>query len=432
MSNIDTSQRVLQGWDPEDPEKWDSGIAWRTLWITTIALFFGFVTWYLVAAIAPHLNAAGFDLTASQLYWLTAVTGLAAGILRLVWMFLPPVMGTRKLVTLSTLLFLIPLVGWFFAVQQPTPYWVLMLLSLATGIGGGVFSGFMPSTGYFFPKAKSGTALGLQAGLSNLGMSVVLLTAPLLIGTTLFGLGGFDEIRSSDTGETLNLYNVAAFFIPFVILIAVIAWTVLKDVPVTANFRQQIDIFGNKNTWILTIIYLMTFGALAGFGAQLGLLLKNEFGDNAASVLPWAFLYAFIGAAVRALWGPLCDKFGGAIWTFVAGAGMTVTTAIAAVFLAGGEGGARAFFFTMLAMAFFAGIGNAGTFKQMPMILPKRQAGGVIGFTGAAGAFGPFIIGMLLSAFSSVAVFWGFVIFFAFATALAWIYYARPNAPFPG
>ncbi|MDK8305970.1 MFS transporter [Corynebacterium imitans] len=432
MTTLNTSARVLHGWDPEDPEKWDSGIAWRTLWISTIALFFGFVTWYLVAAIAPRLNEAGFDLSANQLYWLTAVPGLAAGIFRLIWMFLPPVMGTRKLISFSTALFLIPLFGWFFAVQSSTPYWVLLLLAFMTGIGGGVFSGFMPSTGYFFPKSKSGTALGLQAGLSNLGMSAVLLTAPMLISTTLFGMKSLSAIHSSETGELMNIYNVALFFIPWVIVMAILAWVMLKDVPVKANFRQQIDIFGNKNTWILTIIYVMTFGALAGFGAQLALLMKDNFGESASSLMSWAFLYAMIGAVVRALWGPLCDKYGGALWTFVGGVGMTASTGVAAIFLARGGDAALPFYITMLIMSFFAGLGNAGTFKQMPMILPKRQAGGVIGFTGAVGAFGPFIVGMLLTLMAPTTFFWGCVVYFAIATILAWVYYARPNAPFPG
>ena len=429
MSKLDTSQRVLTGWDAEDPEKWDAGIAWRTLWITTISMFFGFVTWYIVAAVAPRLNEIGFDLTAAQLYWLTAIPGLAAGIFRLIWMFLPPILGTRKLITLSTALFLIPLVGWYFAVQSPeTSYGTLLTLSFMAGIGGGIFSGFMPSTGYFFPKAKSGTALGLQAGLGNLGMSFVLLLAPWLIGITMIG-----TIEASDgSGTAINVHNVPAFFVPWVVIMVIVSWLTLKDVPVKANFRQQIDIFGNKNTWILTIIYVMTFGALAGFGAQLALLMKNSFGENATKLLGWAFMYALLGALVRALWGPLCDKFGGAIWTFVAGVGMTVTTAIAAIFLARGGDAAAPFFYTMLAMSVFAGIGNAGTFKQMPMILPKRQAGGVIGFTGAIAAFGPFIVGVLLTLMSAPTFFWGCVVYFVFATALAWIYYARPNAPFPG
>ena len=445
MTTLDTSQRVLHGWDPEDPEKWDSGIAWKTLWISTITLFIGFCTWYLVSAIAPMLNQIGFDLSASQLYWLTSIPGLAGGILRLIFMFLPAVLGTRKLVTLSSLLFILPMLGWFLAVQNTdTSYWWLLTLAFLTGIGGGVFSGFMPSTGYFFPKSKSGTALGLQAGLSNLGMSFIQLVSPWLMGFTLLGIGFVAPTRSAATGEALYVYNPAIVLVPWAIVMAVIAWIQLKDVPVTANFKQQIDIFGNKNTWIMTVIYIAGFGAFAGFTAQLALLINNTFGVSspladayALEDLPrgaaWAFLFPLVGAGVRALWGPLCDKFGGAVWTFIGLVGMTVSTAAAALFLNPDSPDAfTPFFIAIMVMAFFSGLVNAGSFKQMPMILPKRQAGGVIGWTGAMGAFGPFIAGVLLSLIAPATFFWGCVVFFAFAAVLAWIYYARPHAPFPG
>ena len=109
--------------------------------------------------------------------------GLAGGTLRLIWTFLPPIMGTRKLVTLTTALFVIPLIGWGLAVQNPdTPYAVLLLLAVLAGIGGGAFSGFMPSTSYFFPQSKQGTALGLQAGIGNFGVSLVQFVTPWIIG----------------------------------------------------------------------------------------------------------------------------------------------------------------------------------------------------------------------------------------------------------
>ncbi|SMG28709.1 MFS transporter, NNP family, nitrate/nitrite transporter [Corynebacterium pollutisoli] len=442
-SALNTDGRVLHGWDPENEETWDSAIAWRTLWITTITLFMAFCTWYLVAAIAPVLNQIGFDLSTSQLYWLTSLPGLAGGLLRLIFMFLPAIMGTRKLVAMSSLLFVIPMMGWFFAVQNTdTPFWWLLVLAFLTGIGGGVFSGFMPSTGFFFPKRLSGTALGLQAGLGNFGVSFILLVAPWLMGMTLLGIGFVAPQRSEDT--ELFVHNPAIVLVPWAIVMAVVAWIFLKDVPVKANFRQQIDIFGNKNTWILTIAYLMTFGAFSGFAAQLALIINNVYGTNsdfaatyAAEDLPkgaaFAFLGPFIGSLVRAAWGPLCDRFGGAIWTFVSGVGMTLSTVVAALFLTPDNPDQFWWFLgAMLFLFFFSGIGNASTFKQMPMILPKRQAGGVIGWTGAIAAFGPFIVGVLLSMMAPHVFFWGCVVFFAFATALVWIYYARPNAPFPG
>ena len=281
MTTLDTSGKVIQGWDPEDSEHWDSKIAWRTLWISTFVLIIGFATWYLVSAIAPQLNQIGFDISKGQLYWLTAIAGLACGIFRLIFMFLPPMIGTRKLVFFSSLLFIIPMLGWFFAVQDTsTPYWWLLVLSFISGIGGGVFSGFMPSTGYFFPKRLSGTALGIQAGIGNFGISFIQLVAPWLMGFTLLGVGMVAPQRT-DKGD-IFVHNPAIFLVPWAIVGAILAWMLLKDVPVKANFRQQIDIFGNKNTWILTIVYFMTFGAFSGFAAQMALLINQTFGEGSS------------------------------------------------------------------------------------------------------------------------------------------------------
>ena len=163
------SRYLLTDWNPNDESKWDSKLAWRTLWITTYSLILAFCVWFLPSAIAPKLTALGFNLDKSQLYWLTALPGLAAGILRLIYMFLPPLIGTRKLVGITSLLCIIPMAGWFYVVQDnTTPYWVLLTLAFMCGIGGGAFSGYMPSTGYFFPKRLAGTALGLQ-GLGSSG-----------------------------------------------------------------------------------------------------------------------------------------------------------------------------------------------------------------------------------------------------------------------
>ena len=442
MSQLDTTGRVLHGWNSESEETWDKKIAWTTLWVSTYSLFIGFATWYLVSAIAPQLNPIGYELSKAQLYWIASISGLSCGLFRLIFMFLPPIIGTRKLVTLSSLLFIIPMLGWFFAVQTTTtPFLWFMVLSFISGFGGGAFSGYMPSTGYFFPKKLSGTALGLQAGLGNFGISFIQLVAPLMMGFSLIGLGSVAP-QITRNGKEIWVHNPAVFLIPWTIVAAALAFTLLKDVPVTANIRQQIDIFGNKNTWILTVVYLMTFGAFSGFAAQMALLINNLFGsessfagsyDNLPQGAAYAFLGPLIGALVRALWGPLCDKFGGALWTFVGCLGMTIFTAIAAIFVTPENPDEfRWFLGSMLIVFFFTGLGNAGTFKQMPMILPKRQAGGVIGWTGAIGSFGPFVVGVLLSLMAPMTFFLGGVVYFAISTVLVWMYYARPNAPFPG
>ena len=186
-----------------------------------------------MSALAPILNNIGFDLSTSQLYWLTAMPGLAGGSLRLVWMFLPPVIGTRKLV-------------WHAARccsssrssggaspsrTRTPPTSTLLLLAIMAGIGGGVFSGFMPSTSYFFPKAKQGTALGVQAGIGNFGVSVVQFVTPWIVG---FGLIGSAQVFTNpDTGATKDVWyqNAAWIWVPFVIVAAVLAWSLLRSVP---------------------------------------------------------------------------------------------------------------------------------------------------------------------------------------------------------
>ena len=424
----------LSNWDPEHDETWDSHLAWRTLWITTFSMTLGFAAWYLVSAIAPRLNDIGFDLSTSQLYWLVALPGLAGGLLRLVFMFLPPILGTRVLVALSSALLLLPMIGWTLVARDvSTPYWVLLALSFAAGIGGGSFSGFMASTSYFFPKRLAGTALGLQAGLGNFGIGLIQLLTPWVVGFGLLGTAVLTP-ESDSNGELVWLHNGGLVLIPWVLLAVALALVFLRKVPIKANFRQQMDIFTVKHTWIMTAIYLMSFGAFSGLAAQMGLIILNVYGDfaDAPNPLAFAFIGPVVGALVRAASGPLCDRFGGAIFTFIGGAGMAVGTLVTVFFLTPTSVDEFSGFLTgMIIIFFFSGLANAGTFKQMPMIFPKRQAGGAIGWTAAIAAFGPFIVGMALTAMSPTTFFIGCSVFCVLCTGLAWFYYARPGAPNP-
>jgi NNP family nitrate/nitrite transporter-like MFS transporter len=349
-------------------------------------------------------------------------------------MFLPPILGTRVLVALSSALLLLPMIGWTMVARDTsTPYWVLLALSFAAGIGGGSFSGFMASTSYFFPKRLAGTALGLQAGLGNFGIGLIQLLTPWVVGFGLLGTAVLTP-KSDANGELVWLHNGGLVLIPWVILAVILALVFLRRVPITANFRQQLDIFKVKHTWIMTAIYLMSFGAFSGLAAQMGLIILNVYGDfpDAPNPLAFAFIGPVVGALVRAASGPLCDRFGGAIFTFIGGAGMAVGTTVTVFFLTPTDVSEFNGFLTgMIIIFFFSGLANAGTFKQMPMIFPKRQAGGAIGWTAAIAAFGPFIVGMALTGMSPSTFFIGCAVFCALCTALAWFYYARPGAPNP-
>lgn len=452
----------LQDWDPENEETWDKKIAWTTLWITTFTLTLAFVAWFLPSAIIPKLNALGYDFTKSQLYWLASMPGLAAGLLRIIWMVLPPIMGTRKMVAATTALLFFPILGWGVRVQQPTaPYWELLVLAFLAGIGGGAFSGFMPSTSYFFPKRMQGTALGIQAGVGNFGVSLVQLMTPWLIGFSMIGFLGTTQAMTVPGKPDREVWyqNAAFFWIPFIIAGAIVAWMFLKSVPVTANIKQQFDIFRNNDTWFMTVLYIMTFGTFSGLSAQFGLLMSNLYGaGNEAIVqgsgstaqllidgysLPdpvkYVFLGPLVGAAARVLFSPLTDRMGGAIWTLISGVGIfasiiyTIPSLTPDLATAESlQSGFTRFLWGMLAIFLFAGIGNASTFKQMPMIFERRQAGGVIGWTAAIAAFGPFIFGVGLTLMSPTTFYVIGAGYAVICIALTWWRYARPGAPKPG
>jgi MFS transporter, NNP family, nitrate/nitrite transporter len=435
----------LESWDPEDEAFWEATakpIAWRTLWITTANLTMAFAVWFVVSALVVRLPNIGFDLTTQQLFWLAAMPGLAGGSLRIIHTFLVPVFGTRKTVSVSSALLLIPLAGWFVVVQDPsTPYGVLLLLAFLAGLGGGNFSSFMPSTSLFFPKRLQGTALGIQAGIGNFGVSLVQFVTPWIIGLAGLGalLGSSQTFTRGDLTQPIWLQNAAFVWIPPVIVLSLLAWLRLRSVPVRANVREQADIFREKHTWLMTSLYMMTFGSFSGFAAAFPLLIKEVYGtfEGAPDPLRYAFLGPLVGSVIRVAAGPVSDRFGGARVTQVSGFGLLGSTIAVLFFLRPDDLSQFPWFVAcMLGIFLFAGIGNASTFKQMPMIFPPRQAGGVIGWTAAIAAYGPFVFSALIGAAIAAtgapsAFFVGAAVFYAFNVVVNWWFYARKGAEKP-
>jgi NNP family nitrate/nitrite transporter-like MFS transporter len=431
----------LTHWAPEDAEFWavaGSRVAWRKLAITTAALMLSFGTWFMVSALVVRLPAIGFKLSTSQLFWLAALPGLAGGTLRILHTFMIPIFGSRHVVSVSTLLLLVPALGWAFAVQNvATPYWVLVLLAFAAGFGGGNFSSFMPSTSLFFPKRLQGTALAIQAGIGNLGVSLAQLVTPWII--TLGGLAFLGDAQTLTKGaakKAVWLQNAAFWYVPFIVLFGVAAWFMVRSVPVRANFREQFDIFRDKHTWFMTSLYIMTFGTFSGASASFPLLIKELYGKfpNAPDPLTYAFLGPLIGSLSRVAFGPIADRVGGGVLTALSGIGI-LACSIAVTLFTTPESLAEFPWFvaSMLALFFFAGIGNASTFRQMPVCFPPRQASGVIGWTAAVAAYGPFFfavaLGTLISKVGSPNLFFFALAAFCLANVgIDWWYYTRSGA----
>jgi NNP family nitrate/nitrite transporter-like MFS transporter len=182
----------LTKWEPENPQFWKdtgSAIAWRTCAITTFSLIFSFATWFVMSAIVVRMPAIGFKFTTMELFWLAAIPGFASGILRLIHSNFIPVLGTRPVVSIATIIKIFPMIWLGFAIQDlNTPWSTFMIIGFLCGMGGGDFSSFMPSTSIFFPKRLQGLAMGIQAGLGNFGVSIVQFVAPWIIGFAVVGL----------------------------------------------------------------------------------------------------------------------------------------------------------------------------------------------------------------------------------------------------
>ncbi|MBI3135873.1 MAG: MFS transporter [Bacteroidetes bacterium] len=442
----------LEKWTPEDTNFWNNGgsqRAWRTLTVTTFALILSFATWFMVSAIAVKLPGIGFKFDKDQLFWLTAMPGLAAGLLRIVHTFILPIYGSRHVITIATLIKLIPVIGLGLAVMNTTtPFWVFMVLAFTAGFGGGDFSSFMPSTSLYFPKRLQGTALGIQAGIGNFGVSVAQFMTPAMLGIATYGAAEVFTNKDPKTQEIIGtseiyLQSAAFWYAPLLIILAIASWFMIKSIPMKTSIREQMDIFKDKHTWFCTLTYVMTFGGFSGLAAIFPLLIKTIYGgfDGAPDPLKYAFLGPLIGASSRVLFGFVADKVGGAILTTLTGIGL-IGGCIAMVQMGlltpTSVDQFDAFLYLMLFLFFITGMGNAATFRQYPIIFGHnpRQAAGVIGWTAAIAAFGPFIFAVSVSAVmtstgNANGFFYAIAAFFALATIINWYYYNRKGCERP-
>lgn len=310
------------------------------------------------------------------------------------------------------------------------------------GIGGGDFSSYMPSTSLFFPKKELGTALGIQAGIGNFGVCLVQLLSPLVLSLGIFSFVGGGEIIAA-SGEVIFLENVAFIYIIPLFLIGIWAWVSLKNIPVTASFKEQLDIFGDKHTWYCTLTYFMTFGTFAGLAAAFPMMIKSLYVPLEADLDPlkYAFYGPLIGSLVRVIFGKIADKTGGAILTHITGIALII---LFAILILGGYLTPTAieqfpvFVTIILLIFFFTGVGNAATFKQFPIIFSDspRRAAGVIGWTSAIAAFGPFVFNVLITqsrAFTGdTRLFFGLVfVICLWATFINWKFYTRKGCERP-
>ena len=456
VAAVAPSKAVLTDWRPEDKTFWNATgrrIAQRNLWLSIPSLLLSFAIWQVWSVVVSKLPLVGFNLTTDQLFWLAALPGLSGATLRIFYSFMVPIFGGRLWTTLTTWSLVIPAVGIGYAVQNPeTPYAVLLILALCCGFGGGNFASSMANISFFFPKAEKGNALALNAGLGNLGVSVVQFVVPLVITMGLFGkLGGEPAMVAAPTGSApLWLQNAGFFFVPFIVLSAFASWFGMNDIAsAKASFSEQAVIFERRHNWIMCWLYTGTFGSFIGYSAGFPLLSKMLFPD--VNALTYAFLGPLVGALARSGTGWLADRQGGArvtVWVFAL---MMAGTAGVLWFIGIKDqpGAFWGFFVSFLVLFFATGVGNASTFQMIPAISARemarlmpdadpetrrrqaeKEAAAITGFTSAIAAFGAFFIpkgfgtSITLTGGAEAAL-WSFMAFYVTCLVITWAVYAR-------
>lgn len=427
-------KEILRHWEPENAAFWErygKRIANQNLAVSTWALVLSFVVWTLWATIAAKLNTVGFHFSDEQIFTLAALPGLVGATGRLFYTYLPGLLGGKTSTLITTALLLLPIIGLGNALQDTTTsYDTFVLLVAFIGIAGANFSASMANIGFFFPKANKGLALGINAGVGNLGVSLIYLTAPLLLGWNLSSVFGDGLLNAH--GDMVYLQNVCYFWaVPTVITLALIA-LFMDNLPLPKqNPKSILAIFGNKHTWLMCWIYTCGFGSFIGFSAALGLLVAKEFPDVSFSMA--AFLGPFIGAGVRPLGGWLADKMG---------SGSRVT--LLSLFLMLGASlvtlmGIQAhnfmlFFGSFLVLFLTTGFINGASFRMIPYIFNNPfHASLVTGFTAAIAAYGAFLIpkifGWAYASFQSVAPAFYILIGFTLITiVITWYFYDRKSS----
>ena len=456
---VDTGRGALSDWQPEDKDFWQAKgrkIARRNLWVSIPALLLAFSVWMVWSVVVARLSSIGFNFTPEQLFWLAALPGLSGATLRIFYSFMVPIFGGRLWTTLSTASLLLPAMGIGYAVQNPeTPYFIFLVLALLCGLGGGNFASSMANIAFFFPKAEKGNALALNAGLGNLGVSVMQFLVPIVITAGVFGaMGGAPQELS--TGGQLWMQNAGFVWVPFIAIATIAAWIGMDDIAdAKASFSEQAIIFSRAHNWIMCVLYTGTFGSFIGYSAGFPLLTKLMFPE--VNALQFVFLGPLVGALSRAGTGWISDRFGGGrvtFWTFV---GMIVAVFGVIFFLGIKEqpGAFWGFFASFMALFFLTGVGNASTFQMIPAIMGReiprlmpeldaqasrrqaeRESAAIIAFTSAIAAYGAFFIPKAYGTSidltgAPTGALWGFLVFYAICVVVTWFFYSRKGAPVP-
>lgn len=414
----------IEHWDPEDEAFWQAEgrkVARKNLALSIFTDHLGFCIFVIWTTVVINLANMGIVLTLSQQFLLTLIPNLVGSALRIPYTFALPKFGGRTWTTFSAGVLLVPALllalvvpsGWLAHQAPNAQFWILFACAATAGFGGGIFASSMANISFFYPERDKGFALGLNAAGGNLGVAVSQLFVPLVI------IIGVSAKAVALPKHPVHMAYAGWVFVPLIALATVGAWLLMNSLrEARSDGRAYGMAVKNPSTWLLSFIYIGTFGSFIGFSFALPLVIKNTFPEFlghhpfvATYLAGLGFLGALIGSLARPLGGWLSDRLGGASVTLAVFAAMAVATAAAAVGVQHRSFGL--FFSSYMVIFLLSGLGNGSIYKMIPSVFAahgrrhatesgvpaqsvvssfKRQAAAVIGIAGAIGAFGGVLV----------------------------------------
>jgi MFS transporter, NNP family, nitrate/nitrite transporter len=445
-------QRWILVWDPNDERFWEHrgrSVARRNLVFSILAEFLGFAVWQLWSVVAVDLPRAGFHLSVGELFWLVSLPGLVGATLRFPYGVAVPLLGGRNWTVVSAALLLVPTIALGVVVQHPeTPHWLLFVAAATAGFGGGNFASSMSNISFFYPDREKGLALGLNAAGGNIGVAVVQLVVPVVIGLGVLGLGARAAGR-------LSLQWAGFMWIPLIVVAVLCALLFMDNLVVSrGTIRDQGVIVRRRHTWVMSVLYIGTFGSFIGYSAALPLLITTQFPH--VNPLRYIFLGPLVGSIARPLGGRLADRLGGArvtAWSFA----VMIAATLCVILILGRRAAPGAFplFLGVFGILFVTtGVGNGSTFRMIPAIFratrdrvtgevdagaaevadrrARREAAAALAFISAIGAYGGFLVpqtyGISIAHTGGLrAALAAFVAYYVTCLGATWWFYLRPR-----
>ena len=432
--------RWIDDWRPEDPDFWASTgrrTAWRNLAFSVLSEHIGFSVWSLWSVLVLFMGPA-YGFTAPEKFLITATPALVGSILRIPYTFAVATFGGRNWTIISALMLLLPTIYIAVVLKPGVSLGTVVVGAMLAGVGGANFASSMTNINAYFPSRLKGRALGINAGAGNLGVALV-----QLVGLLVLAVSGAGHPRL-----------MVGIYIPLIVVSALLSALFMDNLTQNSNAKGAMrEVMSHPQTWLISLLYIGTFGSFIGFGFAFGQVLLVQFPQDfpvPVKAAALTFLGPLLGSFVRPVGGALADRFRGSVVTAVTFVAMALGALV--VLAASRAHSLPVFIIGFVLLFILSGLGNGSVYKMIPAIfnakaqlatsseadedaqrrLAGRRSGALIGLAGAIGGLGGVLVNLafrqsFLTLKNGDGAYIAFIAFYVVCVAVTWTFFIRPR-----